>query len=93
MNAAVPDDFVHRHRLTVEEYYRMAEVGLLAPDARVELIEGEIIGMAPIGNRHAGVLDQLAELMMTAVGQAPMFASKAPCGSISHRSRSRTSYC
>jgi Uma2 family endonuclease len=48
----------------------MAEVGLLAPDARVELIEGEIIDMAPIGNRHAGVLDQLAELMMNSVGQS-----------------------
>jgi len=35
-----------RHRITVEEYHRMAEVGLLAPDARVELIEGEIIDMA-----------------------------------------------
>ncbi|HEV2441757.1 MAG TPA: Uma2 family endonuclease [Steroidobacteraceae bacterium] len=71
MNAAVPEDLVRRHRLTVEEYYRMAEVGLLAPDARVELIEGEIIDMAPIGNRHAGMLSQFAELMMTAlVGRA-----------------------
>jgi len=69
MNAAVPDDLVRRHHLTVEEYYRMAEVGLLAPDARVELIEGEIIDMAPPGNRHAGVVDQLAELMIAAVGQ------------------------
>lgn len=69
MNAAVPEDLVRRHRLTVEEYYRMAEVGLLAPDARVELIEGEIIDMVPIGNRHSGVVDQLAGLMVAAAGQ------------------------
>ena len=69
MNAAVPEDLVRRHRLTVEEYYRMAEVGLLAPETRVELIDGEILDMAPIGKRHAGVVDQLAELMMAAAGQ------------------------
>ena len=38
MSAA--DMSIRRHRITVDEYYRMAEVGLLAPDARVELIEG-----------------------------------------------------
>jgi hypothetical protein len=41
----------------------MAEVGLLAPDARVELIEGEIIDMAPIGVDHNGVLNQLSALL------------------------------
>jgi Uma2 family endonuclease len=56
-----------KHRITVEEYYRMAEVGLLAPDARVELIEGEIIDMAPIGSDHASVVDQLTELLTDAV--------------------------
>jgi Uma2 family endonuclease len=44
------ESWPRRHRITVDEYYRMAEVGLLAPDARVELIKGEIIDMAPIGN-------------------------------------------
>ena len=42
-----------RHRLTVADYYRMAEVGILAPEARVELIDGEIIDMAPPGSPHA----------------------------------------
>jgi Uma2 family endonuclease len=47
------------HRLTVDEYHRMAEAGVLRPDARVELIEGEIIDMAPIGSRHATAVDLL----------------------------------
>jgi Uma2 family endonuclease len=57
-----------RHRITVDEYHRMAEVGLLAPDARVELIEGEIIDMAPIARDHTSVVDQLTRLFVRAVG-------------------------
>jgi Uma2 family endonuclease len=56
-----------RHRLTVADYYRMGEVGILAPDARVELIEGEIIDMAPPGDSHAGTVDQLASVFGAAV--------------------------
>jgi Uma2 family endonuclease len=57
-----------RHRITVDEYYRMAEAGLLAPDARVELIEGEIFDMAPIGVDHNGAVNQLSHLFNQAVG-------------------------
>ena len=49
-----------RHRITVTDYHRMAEVGLLAHDARVELIEGEVVDMAPTGLRHASVANPLA---------------------------------
>ena len=49
-------DIFQRHRLTVAEYYRMGETGILAPDARVELIEGEIIDMPPIGSPHASTV-------------------------------------
>ncbi len=57
-----------RHRITVHDYHRMAEIGVLAPDARVELIEGEIIDMAPIGKDHQSIVDQLTRLLVLAVG-------------------------
>jgi Uma2 family endonuclease len=50
-----------RHQFTVADYHRMAEAGILDEDARVELIEGEIVDMAPIGRRHQARVDQLAE--------------------------------
>ena len=48
-----------RQPITVEEYYTRAQIGLIDPDARVELIEGEVIDMAPIGNRHGYAVDLL----------------------------------
>jgi Uma2 family endonuclease len=62
------ENWPRRHRLTVDEYYRMAEVGLLAPDARVELIDGEIIDMPPIGMPHGSVVDRLTQMLIRAVG-------------------------
>jgi Uma2 family endonuclease len=66
--SVVMNDWIPRHRITVDEYYRMAEVGILPPDARVELIEGEIIDMAPIGSGHGGTVMQLDRLLQRAVG-------------------------
>jgi Uma2 family endonuclease len=43
-----------RHKFTVDEYHKMAENGVLTEDDRVELIDGEIIDMAPIGELHFG---------------------------------------
>jgi len=63
------ESWPRRHRITVHEYHRMAEVGVLAPDARVELIEGEIVDMAPIGTVHSSVVDQLTWLLTQAVGR------------------------
>ena len=54
-----------RRRFTVDEYYRMAEAGILGPDERTELIEGEIIQMAPIGSWHADCVDFLTQWFVT----------------------------
>jgi Uma2 family endonuclease len=55
---------VRRRRFTVDEYYRMAEVGVLHEDDRVELIDGEVISMSPIGKRHGAAVDRLNELLI-----------------------------
>jgi Uma2 family endonuclease len=41
-----------RRRFTVEEFQRMGEAGIIAPDERVELIDGEVYEMTPVGPRH-----------------------------------------
>lgn len=50
---------LEKRYFSVDEYYRMAEAGVLKPDDRVELIEGEIIKMSPIGSPHAACVSRL----------------------------------
>lgn len=63
-NTAVVTE-VERYHFTVEQYERMGEFGILAEDTRVELLEGEMVRMTPIGIRHADCVDELTELLMT----------------------------
>ena len=53
---------------TVDEYYEMARSGILTESDHVELIEGEIVEMSPIGNRHQAIVDELTHLFVNAVG-------------------------
>lgn len=55
-----------KHRFNVTEYYRMAETGVLKPDARVELLNGEIRDMSPIGPFHGGITKYLNKLFSAA---------------------------
>ena len=49
-------------RFTVEEYHRLAEVGVLQEDDRVELLDGVIISMMPIGPFHGGSVKRLTHV-------------------------------
>ncbi len=54
---------VARRRLSVADFYRLGEAGILNQDDRVELIEGQLIALPPVGTRHALAVDALTDLL------------------------------
>lgn len=67
-----------RRRFTIEEYERMVDTGILAQDDRVELIEGEILEMSPIGNPHAAFVTNLTHLLVSGVGDRARVRVQGP---------------
>ncbi|WP_206051120.1 Uma2 family endonuclease [Nocardioides speluncae] len=67
-----------RRRFTVAEYEAMARTGVLREDDRVELLDGEIVVMTPIGPPHAGVVKRLNRLLVTALGEAAIVGVQDP---------------
>ena len=64
--AGLPEEMDARiHKYTVAEYHVMGEAGILTEDHRVELIDGEIVQMPPIGSPHQETVDILNELFVT----------------------------
>ncbi len=57
-----------RKHVTVEEFLQMGEAGAFPPDARVELIDGEIIEMTPVGPRHVHAVFALEDYFRSVVG-------------------------
>jgi Uma2 family endonuclease len=67
-----------RHPISAAEYLRMGEAGVFAPEARMELIEGEIIEMAPVGSPHAGTVAILTRALVEAAGQRAVVWTQNP---------------
>jgi Uma2 family endonuclease len=80
---ADPSDVLSRHpvpryRLTVDDYHRLGEAAILGEDDRVELLEGQLVEMSPIGPRHALTVDVLHELLTLAVAGRAMVRGQNP---------------
>jgi Uma2 family endonuclease len=63
---------------TVDDYYRMAEFGIIGPEERVELIDGEIIQMSPPGNRHIACVNCATSAFVEAFRQRAIVSVQNP---------------
>jgi Uma2 family endonuclease len=64
------------HRFSADEYEQMTAVGVLTEDDRVELIEGNIIEMSPIGSRHAACVNRVVMRLAQLVGDAAIVSAQ-----------------
>jgi Uma2 family endonuclease len=69
---------VEKKRFNVEDYHRMAELGVLGAEDRVELIEGEIVEMAAMGSRHAACVRRLDALLNRLLAGAALVSPQCP---------------
>jgi Uma2 family endonuclease len=60
---------LEKWHFNIDQYYRLAEVGVLKPDDRVELIEGEIVKMSPLGSPHAASVTRTNRLFQNTFAQ------------------------
>jgi Uma2 family endonuclease len=69
---------IEKRHFTVEEYYRMGETGILGEDDRVELLEGEIVNMTPIGLQHIACVNRLNMLFTALLGKSVIVSVQNP---------------
>ncbi|MBI2315731.1 MAG: Uma2 family endonuclease [Betaproteobacteria bacterium] len=68
----------HRRKLSLEEFHRMGEAGILGEDDRIELIDGEMIEMAPIGAQHLAMVNRLSRMLNLAAGKDAIVSTQNP---------------
>jgi Uma2 family endonuclease len=76
--ATIPFAAPSRHLISVDAFHRMGETGILGPADRVELIEGDIIDMSPIGVLHAAIVARLASYFSQRLGGAAVVWCQNP---------------
>ena len=69
---------VERRLFTVDEYHQMIETGIFHEDERIELINGELVRMVPIGHSHSGQVNRLNRTFGRALNQSVLLSVQNP---------------
>ncbi len=67
-----------RYRFSVDDFHRMGEVGIFGEDDRVELVDGEIVAMTPIGAQHARCVNRLNRRLVLALAEEAIVSVQNP---------------
>ena len=72
------DDFIKKHLTNLVEWQKMGEAGIFPPQSRLELINGEILEMAPIGSHHASHLMRINKLFSGLIQESALISAQNP---------------
>ncbi len=72
------ENFYKKHLTNLDEWRRLGEANIFPPGSRVELINGEIIEMAPIGSNHSGQINRLTQLLVHLVAKQAVVSIQNP---------------
>ena len=67
-----------RHKLNLSDFQRMTEAGIFTPEQRIELLDGELFDMPPIGPLHSGKTNRLTLLLVQAIGGKAIVSVQNP---------------
>ncbi|MEY4211377.1 MAG: hypothetical protein RLZ92_1758 [Pseudomonadota bacterium] len=70
--------FPQKHLTDLAEWHRMGEAGIFPPESHLELIEGEILTMAPIGFNHSGQVNRLNRIFNQLVADQTIISIQNP---------------
>ena len=73
-----PDVQERLRRISVDEYHRIIEAGILGEDEKVQLVDGVLVAMTPRGSRHAFVIQELTRLLVRALGDDVRVRTQLP---------------
>ena len=73
-----PTTALEPYRFTIAQYFAIAEAGILKEGERVELIDGVIVTMSPMGNPHRATVNRLTRMMVGAVGTLAIVQIQCP---------------
>lgn len=69
---------IQRFKFSTEAYHQLGEYGLLPADARVELLDGEIVELSPINSPHSGTINRLQKILEKLLGKTHIIANQNP---------------
>jgi Uma2 family endonuclease len=72
------DSNIQQRQITVEEYYQMGAHGIIGPEERTQLIEGQILKMSPVGSEHAAIVDTINRLLQVQLGDPAIVRIQNP---------------
>lgn len=70
--------YLDQFKFTVEEYYKLSEVGIIKDTDRVELLNGQIVTMSPIKSQHASMVDILSEILWSSLAGKAIIRGQNP---------------